>query len=188
MARCGRLALIALLAGPLFAAQRRETLIFSRFDIDPGEWRYFEFPSKERDARLQVHFEVQSPQRSSGVRVAVLSERDFRQLRDNQAHSEISSTGYRKQGDLRTRLSEPGGYAVVFDNRMEGRRKYRVEMEVNLITGPDPESLPVEYASPRKRLIIVTTSIAGFLLILALSGKALWRATRSRGREIRILI
>ena len=187
MARCARLAWLALLAWPLLAAQRHETLIFSRFDIDPGEWRYFEFPSKEKDARLQVHFEIQSPRRSSGVRVAVLGERDFRQLRENRPHREISSTGYRKDGDLRTRLLEPGSYAVVIDNRMEGRRKYRVEMEVNLITGPDPETLPVEYASPRKRLIVVTTSIAGFLLILALSGKALWRAARRR-REIRILI
>lgn len=181
-------ALALLLAAPLAAAQRRETLIYSRFDIDPGEWRFFEFPSKEKDARLQVRFEVQSPQNSSGVRMVVLTESEFQKLRQNQPHKEIRSTAYRRESELRTTLAEPGGYAVVIDNRLEGRRKYRVEMEVNLITGPDPETLPVGYASPGKRRIVVTASLAGFLLILALSGQALWRAARRRGGEISIQV
>jgi len=40
------------------AARRKETLIYSRFDVDPGEWRYFEFPSKAGEARLEVRFDV----------------------------------------------------------------------------------------------------------------------------------
>ena len=170
--------LLALMAWSAFAAQRRETLIYSRFDIDPGEWRYFEFPSKAADARLDVRFEVLSPKDSAGVRVAVQKEQDFRQFRENRPYAEISSSSYWKEGSLRTRLAEPGGYAVVIESRKESQRKCRVELEVSLTAGPDPESLPVSYASPRKRLIVVTVSLAGFLLILVLAGQALWRATR----------
>ena len=174
------LLLLALAALPASAAQHKETLIYSKFDIDPGEWRYFEFPSKEKDARLRVQFEAQSHQKTSGVRVALQSEEEFRKFRENRPHREISASGYRRDGTLRANLAEPGDYVVVIDNRMEGRRKCRVEMEVTLTTGPDPETLPVEYASPRKRLIVVAASLAGFLAILALSGQALWRATRSQ--------
>jgi hypothetical protein len=176
--------LVLLLAAPLAAAQRRETLIYSQFDIDPGEWRYFEFPSKEKDARLRVEYKVEAPPNSSGVRVAVVTESEFLKLRQNQPHKEIRSSAYRRQGELRTPLPDPGGYAVVIDNRLEGRRKYRVDLDVSLITGPDPETLPVGYISPERRRVVVTASIAGFLLILGLAGQALWRATRRRGREI----
>ncbi len=173
-----RVLCLLLLVWPASAAQRRENLIYSKFDIDPGEWRYFEFPSKEKDARLSVQFEVQSPQSSSGVRIGVLAAEEFRRFRANQPNQALSASGYLKEGTLRTRLTQPGGYVVVIDNKMEGRRKYRVEMEVTLAYGPDPESLPVVYASPQKRLVLVSVSLAGFLLILALSGRALWRATR----------
>ena len=170
--------LLVLAAWPLPGARRKETLIYSRFEIDPGEWRYFEFPSKEKDARLQVQVDLQAPKNAPGVRVAVMSEEEFRRFRASQPHRTIASSAYRREGNLRTRIPEPGGYVVIIDNRLEGRRKSRVEMEVTLTTGPDPENLPVDYASPRKRLIVVTVSLAGFLLILVLSGRALLRATR----------
>ena len=170
--------LLAILAWPAGAAQRKESLIYSRFEIDPGEWRYFEFPSKERDTRLEVQFEVQAPKDASGVRVAVMREQEFKLFRENQPHREISSTTFRHDGTLRTRLREAGGYAVVVDNRLEGRRKSRVRLEVALTTGPDPETLPVSYASPQKRLMVVSVSLMGFLIIVALTGQALWRATR----------
>ena len=170
--------LLVFAAWPLAGAQRKETLIYSRFEIDPGEWRYFEFPSKEKDARLQVQVDLQAPKNAPGVRVAVMNEEEFRRFRAGQPHRAIASSAYRREGNLRTRLAEPGGYAVIIDNRLEGRRKSRVEMEVTLTTGPDPENLPVDYASPQKRLIVVSVSLAGFLLILVLSGRALWRATR----------
>ena len=167
--------LLAFLAGPLTAAQHRETFTYS-FDIDPGEARYFDVTSREADSRLKVQFEVQSPQNPPPVRVAVQSEEEFRRFREHQPHREISSSPPQKEGTLKTRLPEAGRYIVVIENRMERRRKCRVEMLVVLMTGPEPETLPVEYASPRKRLIVVTVSVACFLLILALSGKALWRA------------
>lgn len=162
------------------AAQRRENLIYSKFDIDPGEWRYFEFPAKEKDARLQVQFEVQSPPNSSGVRVTVETAEEFRKFRATQPHREIGASAYLRESTFRTRLPDVGEYVVVIDSRMENRRKYRVEMEVTLTTGPDPESLPVEYASARKRLIVVSASVAGFLVIVLLAGRALWRATRNK--------
>ena len=178
MERCLLWLLLVLAAWPLPGAQRKETLIYSRFEIDPGEWRYFEFPSKENDARLQVQVDVRAPKNAPGVRVAVMNEEDFRRFRAGQPHREIASSAHRREGSLRIRLSDPAGYVVVIDNRLEGRRKSRVEMEVTLTTGPDPENLPVDYASPRKRLIVVTVSLACFLLILVLSGRALWGATR----------
>jgi hypothetical protein len=163
------------LAWCLRAAQHRETFTYS-FDIDPGEVRYFDVLSKQPGARLQLSFEVASPEKSSGVRVAVESEKDFGRLRGNLPHQEMMASAYRPEGALRARLPEPGRYFVVIDNQKEARRRSRVEMEVNLITGPDPETLPVGYASPQKRLVVVSVSVIAFLCVLAASGAALWRS------------
>jgi hypothetical protein len=160
------------------AARRKETLIYSRFDVDPGEWRYFEFPSKAGEARLEVRFDVLSPKNGLGIRATLLSAGEFEKFREKQPHQDIQATSYRRAGSLRVRLSEPGDYVVVVDNRQDAQRRSRVDLEVTLTTGPDPESLPVAYASPRKRLIVVTLSLAGFAVIAGLAGRALWRATR----------
>ncbi|HYM13003.1 MAG TPA: hypothetical protein VEU62_19850 [Bryobacterales bacterium] len=161
------------------AAQHREELTYS-FDIDPGEWRYFEFPVKEKDARLEVRFEARGRRPSPGVRVAVMAEGEFRRFRDNQPHQEIGATRYRAEGMLQARLAEPGQYVVVIDNGEKSQRRRHVEMESVLVTGPAPETLPVQYLSPEKRAVVTGASAAGFLLILALAGRALWRATRRR--------
>ncbi len=165
-----------LLAWALAAAQHKETFTYN-FDLEARETRYFEVTSKENDARLKVQFEVLSPQNAAGVRVALLSEEQFQQLREQKGHGELTSTAYLREGNLRTSLAEPGRYVVVIENAME-RRRCRLEMGVVLTTGPEPETLPVTYASPQKRLIVVGASVAGFLLILTLSARALWRATR----------
>ena len=172
--------LLAALPGSLEAARRKETLIYSRFEVDPGEWRYFEFPSKVSEARLEVRFEVLSPKESPGVRVTVQKGAEFEKFREDQPHRDFRTTSYQRSGRLFTRLPETGDYVVIVDNRQEAKRRSRVDLEVSLTTGPDPETLPVTYASPHKRLIIIAASVAGFLLIVLLSGRALWRATRRR--------
>jgi hypothetical protein len=169
---------LAAVAAPVWGARRKETLIYSRFDVDPGEWRYFEFPSKAGEARLEVRFDVLSPKDGPGIRATVLSAGEFEKFREKLPHQDLQATSYQRAGSLRARLSEPGGYVVVVDNRQNAQRRCRVDLEVTLTTGPDPESLPVTYASPRKRLIVVTVSLAGFAVIAALAGRALWRATR----------
>ncbi len=173
-------AAVLLLAWTASAAARRESLIYSRFDIDPGEWRYFEFPAKENAARLEVRVEVLSPEKASGVRVRILTEAEFQQLRAQKPHQEVHATGYRRQARLRTRLGEAGGYVVVIDNPHAEREKSRVELDVMLTTGPDPQDLPVAYASPRKRLVVIGLSLIIFLAIAGWSGRALLRAARQR--------
>ena len=170
--------LLAALAPPASAARRKDTLIYSRFDIDAGEWRYFEFPAKSGEARLEVRFEVLSPKESQGVRITVLKEREFDKYRENQPHQDFQTTPYQRTGSLRTKLTDPGGYVVIVDNRQETKRHARVDLEVTLSTGPDPDSLPVAYASARKRWIVVTVSLAVFAAMLLVFGRALWRATR----------
>jgi len=172
--------LLLFLAAAASGAQRRESLIYTQFDVDPGEKRYFEFPAKQPDARLEILFEVLSPNSPATIRAMVLGEKDFQRLRENRPHRLIDGTTYRKQGSMRVRLGEAGGYAVVVDSGEHSRGKTRVEMRVTLTTGPDPETLPVRYASPRRRLAVVSVSLAGFLIILALSAQALRRATRWR--------
>jgi hypothetical protein len=168
----GQLGMVA-----LRAAQHKETFNYS-FDVDPGDSRYFEMPTKEANARLHVEYEVQWPQRTRGVRVMVHSAGEFEKMRQNQAHQEIASLDYQKEGKLDIHLPSPGRYVVVIANRREARRRCRVEMDVTLTTGPEPETLPVSYASPQTRKIVITASLAGFALILVISGRALWRATR----------
>jgi spore coat polysaccharide biosynthesis protein SpsF (cytidylyltransferase family) len=93
-------ALAILHAGPAAraaaAAQHREELTYS-FDIDPGEWRYFEFPVKEKDARLEVRFEVRARHDSPGIRVAVMTQEEFRRFRDNLPHHDIGASDPRAE-------------------------------------------------------------------------------------------
>ena len=170
--------LMVWLAWPAQARQRREYLFSSRFDIDAGESRFFEFPSKEKGARLEVQFEAVSGRLSAGARVILLREREFRRFRAQQAYAEITSTEFAAEGSLRYRLEEPGNYALVMELPANSRRRNRVRLEVTLTTGPDPATLPASYASPRKRLVVVAASLTGFFLVLALSGRALLRAAR----------
>ena len=179
MRACAALLLIALAAWPA-AAARRESVTGSRFHIDPGEWRYFEFPVKEANARLDVQFEVLSPKDAGGIRARVLREEEFRRFRSRQPHRDLGATSYEREGRWRARLADAGMYVVVIDNRAEERRRSRVQMEIALTTGPEPENLPVKYASPRRRSVVIAASLGGFLLIAGLWGKALWRATRRR--------
>jgi hypothetical protein len=172
------LLLLLVLAAAAPAAQRQETLIYSRFEVDPGEWRYFEFPAKEVAARLDVRFDVDSSRDAGGVRVRLLRDREFERFRQNQPSESLGSTNYRRRGRLTAKL-EPGSYVVVVEGRPEGHRRSQVELDVKLLTGPDPEALPVAYASPRRRLVIVGVSLAAFAVILGWAGGALWRAARS---------
>jgi hypothetical protein len=169
---------LAAVTTPAPAARRKETLLYSRFDVDPGERRYFEFPSKVGEARLEVRFDVASPRDGPGIRATVLSATEYEKFRDRLPHEPLQATTYRRTGSLSVHLTQPGGYVVVVENQEEAKRRCRVDLEVTLTTGPDPESLPVAYASPRKRLIVVTVSLAGFAVIAGLAGRALWRATR----------
>ncbi len=179
MSRGAIIALMALLAWPAGAA-RRESLTSSRFHLDPGEWRYFEVPVKEGNARLDVEFEVTSPKKAGGIRVRIFRDEEFQRFRSRQQHRTIGATGYDREGRWRARLADAGVYIVVVDNGAGERQKAQVRMDISLMTGPEPENLPVTYASPRKKQIVVTTSIAGFLVIVVLWGKALWRAARNR--------
>jgi hypothetical protein len=172
--------LLVALAVAASAAQRRETLIYSRFDVDPGEWRYFEFPAKEATARLEVRFEVESRReaRGRGVRVRLLTDEAFGRFRENLPAEHLEGTRYRRRGGLTAKLG-PGNYVLVVENRREGEGRSRVSLDVNLITGPDPETLPVAYASPQRRMAVVGVSLAAFTLILLWGGGALWRAARA---------
>ena len=160
------------------AAERQETLIYSRFEVDPGEWRYFEFPAKEAVARLDVRFEVDSSRDAGGVRVRLLRDREFERFRQKQPAEFLGATNYRRRGRLTAKL-EAGSYVVVVEGRPEGHRRSQVELDVKLLTGSDPETLPVSYASPRRRSVVVGISLAAFAVILAWAGGALWRAARS---------
>jgi hypothetical protein len=170
--------LLAALATATWAAQRRETLIYSRFDVDPGEWRYFEFPAKEPMARLEAEFRVESQGEGHGIRLRVLTDEAFARFRAGQPAQHIEGTGYRRRGRFAVNL-EQGSYVLVAENRPEGDRRSRVELEANLITGPDPETLPVAYASPQRRMAVVGISLAAFAVILVWGGGALWRAARA---------
>lgn len=179
LANAGRVlagALAALVSWPAAAAQRQETVIYSRFDLDSGERRRFDFPSKEHNARLDVRFEVLTED-APGVRVGVLREQAPLAAAED---ARRRPNAYQRDGRWRARLPQPGGYTVYIDRREDGRRKIRVELDVTVTTGPDPETLPVAYASPRKRRIVIAVSLAGFLLIAGWSGRALWRAAQRR--------
>src|SRR5262245_38071958 len=128
------------------AAQHKDTVIYSRFDVDPGEWRYFEFPSKDPEARLEVSFEVENGNRERAVRVRVLQDHQFARFRQNEPAEAIGASPYRRRGGLATRVLA-GNYVVLVESRQGNSAPSRVQLDVSLLGGPDPETLPVAYAS-----------------------------------------
>jgi hypothetical protein len=112
-----------------------------------------------------------------GVRVrGSLRDREFARFRQtSQRNSSVP------QLPRRGRHGEAGAGHLrsCSEGRPEGHRRSQVELDVKLLTGPDPETLPVAYASPRRRSVVVGVSLTVFAVILAWAGGALWRAAHS---------
>jgi hypothetical protein len=161
----------------LLLVSERVLLMDDVYAIPPGDWRYVEVGLKQRAATVQCDFEVQSG--GSGVRVALVTRGELDRFRRGRSHDVLGTTNYERSGRLRVRVPGPGEYALVVDNRMEGRGRARVALRVFLDFAAQPPQ-QARTLPPARRWLVVSASVLFFLAITWWAGRKLLAAWRTR--------
>lgn len=141
----------------------------------PGDWRAFQILLRQHPAEVACRFEVVEGR--SGVRVAILEAAEFRRLRAGQRARLVVSTVFQRSGSFRYRLSVPGDYVLLVDNRRQMQASATVRLRVVLEVSP---VRAVRTLPPERRRRIVVASLAGFLAVVLWSGRRLLRAMRQQ--------
>ncbi|MGE5645005.1 MAG: hypothetical protein ACM336_04355 [Acidobacteriota bacterium] len=148
----------------IFAALLAAALLNQTVRVPAAGTREFEIAVKQRSAVLDCEFHVERG--GSGVRVALMQNR----------HA-LATTGYTRAHRFRFPLPA-GEYTLVVDNRLEGRRPadVRLSLKVEEAAGlPEPRTL-----SPRRRAVVVASSVLFFVLVAYFAGRKLRKALRER--------
>ncbi len=165
-----------LLALLLVTAPGRVLLMHDVYSVPRDDWRYVEVRLKQQAATVDCDFRVLSG--GSGVRVALVSRSDLERFRRGRSHDVLATTNFQRAGRLRFRTPGPGDYALVVDNRMEGRGPARVDLSLSLdFARPAPQAsheLP-----PSRRWTVVALSVLVFLSISVWAGRKLMAAFRA---------
>jgi len=124
--RCGPLVLATafvlgslLTLSPVEAQQDRESpIVRSAFRVDPAKAAYWSFkvPTYVVDGRIAGNA-LAAGGAGNDIRVLVLTERQFQLWQQNQPIQGLFDSGQRRSVVLSVRVSDPGTYFVVFDNR-----------------------------------------------------------------------
>ena len=159
---------LALAAGPRVVPILDETVT-----VPAADWKAFEIPLRQRPARIDCGFEVESG--GSGVRLLLIERAELERMSAGQGYHTLAATAYQRSGGFAYR-APPGDYVIVADNRMEGRGPAEVRLEVELVFdggGELPRTL-----SPERRAVVVGLSILFFGAVALFAGGPLWRAFR----------
>jgi hypothetical protein len=152
------LALAALLASQV-------PLVDEEITVPAAEWRAFDISFRQRPADIECKFTVKG---HSGVRVVLMRAEEANRLRHDLSHQIIFSTPFRTEGAFRYGPAPAGDYALIVDNRMEGRGPAQVRIKVNLSFGVSRRAAPsVLPAGTRMTIIGVTLLTFGSILFFA---------------------
>ncbi len=160
---------IRLLAGLLSAVAlaapappvHSDLLIDEEVTVSPSKVRPLEFDISSRNTRVLCKFRVVEGR--SGVRAVLLKRDDVRLWLAGRAHHSLASTGLAETGGFMFLVNDPGEYAVVLDNRLEGRSAALVHLQVKLLSGAGVAG-PVQFADPLRARLLVWGSILIFCL------------------------
>jgi len=151
-------------------------LVDDTYRIPAGDWRYVDVQLKQKVATIDCEFQMAKG--ASGVRLAIVTVDDMRRFRKGDNHSTIAGTSYATTGRLRARLPMPGRYAVVIDNRMEGRGPATVRLRVALDFSE--AAAQARELTPERRWTVIAISLLVFFAIAVYSARKLRRAMASR--------
>ena len=160
-----------------------DVLIDEEVTVSPSKVRPLEFDLSSGNTRVLCKFHVVDGR--SGVRAVLLKRDDVRLWLSGGAHRSLASTGFAETGGFMFLIPDPGAYAIVLDNRLEGRAAAIVQLQVMLLSGTGVAG-PVQLAAPlRSRLLIwisillfgLASSYAGWRLKLALARRSAPRPT-----------
>jgi len=157
---------LALAAGP-----RTLPLLDETVTVPAADWRAFGIPLRQRPARIECGFSVESG--GAGVRVLLLERAEFGRMEAGQGTRALAATAYQRSGGF-TYWAPPGDYVMVVDNRMEGRGPAAVLVQATLVFDEDG-ALP-RVLSPGRRAVVVGLSVLFFAAVALFAGSRLWRA------------
>jgi hypothetical protein len=156
---------------------RSDVLIDADVSVSPSKVRPLEFDLSSAPARVLCKFLVAEGR--SGVRAVLLRRADVHLWLAGGANHVLASTGYAESGGFMFLIDQPGQYAVVLDNRVEGRDPALVHLQVLLLSGPGAGG-PVQSADPLRARLLVWGTI---LLFGLASAYGCWRLRLALARR-----
>lgn len=162
----------------LFALQTGGPLLLTDeiVTVPPSQWRSVNVSFRQRPAVLDCEFHAGD---HPGVRVVLMTKADEMLFLRGKAHSILAATSYQTHGTLKFALTEPGDYAIVLDNRLDGFRTAQVRLKVNLTFLPDKEVV-ARHPTRQRQALIIMLSFLFFAAIVIVGGWKLRGAIAER--------
>jgi hypothetical protein len=159
----------------LLAASARLELVNEVLPIPAGDWRYVELGLNQKPALVSAGFVVESG--SQHVKLMLMRREDMDRLRAGLPYGVIVATLAASTGGLSYRVSVPGDYVVVIDNRNLDRQPAmaRLRVALDFSGGQGPQ---VTRLSTRRQLTVILISFAVFFGIVTYSARRLLRGIR----------
>lgn len=156
---------------------RSDVLIDEEVSVSPAKVRPLEFDLSSANARVFCKFHLVEGR--SGVRAVLLKRDDVRAWLAGHAHDSLASTNFAESGGFMFLIPDPGAYAILLDNRLEGRAAAVVHLQVKLLSDAGAAG-PVQFPAPLRARLLVWASILLFGLASSYAG---WRLKLALARR-----
>jgi len=155
-----------------------DVVIDEEVRVSPLKVQPIEFPVSTQGTRVLCTFSLQEGR--SGVRAVLLKRDAERRWLNEQSHDELASTPYSDTDGFSAIVDEPGEYAIMIDNRLEGRDTAVVRLQVRIVSGAGMAA-PVQTADSRRAGILVWSAASLALFLILFSA---WRIKLAIERKI----
>ena len=141
-------------------------LFDQKLEVPASRWKTIDVPVAAVDMILEASYSV--PSNASRVALILLTREDALRFESGRSIRPLESTGWSYDGRLRHRFQNAGSYALVLDNRIEGRQATMVALKVE-VTGA--EDTTVRELSPQRRTVVITVSLLLFVAIVMFTAR-----------------
>jgi hypothetical protein len=140
----------------------RVVIIDNDIEVPAGKSHAHEFDMRHHIGTVDCSFKVLSS--GAGVRVMLMTKPELEKLNQGTAYSALEATSYVRDGRFSHRVKARGEYAVVLDNRFEGRGPARVHLKIEVDHSAYPAVTP-RYAPKSTRMTVIILSTLFFLAV-----------------------
>lgn len=145
----------------------RVAIIDDIVHVPPAQWRLVDVLLRQQAATVELSSLVASGR--SGVRVALMERSQVERMRAGKSYTTLAGTAYSSKSTFRAAVPRPGDYAIVVDNRMDGRDTAEVHLRVSLLfdQAAGAGAGQVREASTLRRVLVIALSLAFFSAVCA---------------------
>jgi len=164
----------------LLAAATQVTIIDDIVRVPPAQWRLVDVLLRKQAPMVELSYMVAHGR--SGVRVALMERSQVDRMRAGRSYTTVAGTPYSSSYTFRAAVPQPGDYAIVVDNRMDGRDTAEVHLHVSLLFDhwSAVGGYRVRQASTLRRIVVILLSLAFFAAVSAYAWIKLGPAMRRR--------